>query len=355
MIWLAVIVTLTSLLVSVLVARLLALIPRIGIQVAALAFLSVCIPLAAVLLSGWVMFHMGSDLKVLAVAAASAVAAVVAGLLLAGSIAVTLRGLRQAAGAIEAGDLSARAPEAGTGELQKVAHAFNAMAASVEQLFDARRELVSWASHDLRTPLASLRALVEAAEDGLLEPPEYLPSLREQTETLSGLVDDLFELAQIDAGVLTFELHDTRLAEVVSSTIRVLAPEAAARRIQLVAEVEPGTTASIAPDKIERVLANLISNALRHTPADGSVAVRVEQLPHDVHVHVEDSGSGLRGDAPARMFDRFWRADRARAGAGAGLGLAISRGLVEAHGGRIWAENRAQGGARVSFSLPRSA
>jgi signal transduction histidine kinase len=353
-IWLAVIVSIASLVVSVLVARLLGLIPRIGIQVAALAFLSVCIPLAAVLLSGWVMFHMGADFKVLAVAAASAVAAVVAGLLLARSIAATLRGLRQAAGAIEAGDLSARAPESSTGELQQVAHAFNAMAASVEQLFDARRELVSWASHDLRTPLTSLRALVEAAEDGLLEPREYLPSLREQAETLSALVDDLFELAQIDAGVLTLELHDTQLADVVASTIRVLGPEATTRKVALVAEVEPETTVSIAPEKIERVLANLIANALRHTPVDGSVAVRVEQLAHDVHVHVEDSGTGLQPDASARMFDRFWRADRARSGTGAGLGLAIARGLVEAHGGRIWAENRPQGGARVSFSLPRA-
>jgi signal transduction histidine kinase len=355
-IWLAVVVAVASLAVSVIVARLLRVIPRIGAQVAALAFLSVCIPLTAVLLSGWVMFHMGADLKVLAVAAASAVAAVVAGLLLARSIANTLRGLREAAAAIEAGDLSARAPESGTGgELRAVAHAFNAMATSVEQLFDARRELVSWASHDLRTPLASLRALVEAAEDGLLEPSEYLPSLREQSETLSRLVEDLFELAQIDAGVLTLELRDTRLAEIVSSTLLLLGPEAATRRVALVAHVEAETTVVAAPEKLERVLANLIANALRHTPADGSVAVRVEELPGDVHIHVEDSGSGLSGDASTKMFDRFWRADRARSGSGAGLGLAIARGLVEAHGGRIWAENRPTGGARVSFSLPRPA
>jgi len=352
-IWLAIVVALGSVTIGVLVAQLLRRIPRIGVQVALLAFLSVCVPLAAVLLSGWVMFHMGADLKILAVAAASALGAVVAGLLIARSIAGTLDGLGHAAGAIAAGDLSARAPESGTGELHAVAEAFNTMAASVEQLFDARRELVSWASHDLRTPLASLRALVEAAEDGLLEPAEYLPSLREQAETLTMLVDDLFELAQIDAGVLTLEVRDILLADVVSSTLRLLGPEAAARRVALVSDVEPGTAVLAAPEKIERVLANLIANALRHTPADGSVAVRVEQLPRDVHVHVEDSGSGLGDGAPQRMFDRFWRADRARSGSGAGLGLAIARGLVEAHGGRIWAENRAQGGARVSFSLPR--
>ena len=103
--------------------------------------------------------------------------------------------------------------------------------------------------------------------------------------------------------------------------------------------------------KVERVLLNLVTNALRHTPSDGSVAVVVERGGEEVRVTVEDTGEGL---APERapMFDRFWRGDRARSGEGAGLGLAIARGLVEAHGGRIWAEGRAGGGARVSFTLP---
>lgn len=355
MIWLAVVVAFASLAVSLLVVQVLRLVPRIGLQLAGLAFLSVCVPIAAVLLSGWVMFHMGADVKILAVAAGSATAAVVAGLLLARSIARPLRDLGTAAGAIATGDLSARAQTVARGELRTLAEAFNTMAASVEQLFDARRELVSWASHDLRTPLASLRALVEAAEDGLIEPAEYLPTLRQQATTLSLLIDDLFELAQIDAGVLTLELRRTDIAEIVSATVQMLGPEAATRRINLASDVATGTTVIVAPEKIERVLANLIANALRHTPADGSVAVRVEALSHEVCVHVEDTGAGLDPAAPARMFDRFWRADRARTGGGAGLGLAIARGLVEAHGGRVWAENRAHGGARVSFSLPSAA
>src|SRR5213076_707885 len=104
------------------------------------------------------------------------------------------------------------------------------------------------------------------------------------------------------------------------------------------------------PQQIERVLYNLLTNALRHTPADGSVAVHVERHDGDVVVRVEDTGEGLADEAAARMFERFWRADRARTGEGAGLGLAIARGLVEAHGGRIWAENRPQGGACVAFT-----
>jgi signal transduction histidine kinase len=354
-IWLAVAVSGASLVVSLAVGRLLPRAGRIDVQLAGLAFLSVCIPLVAVLASGWVMFHMGADVKILAVAAGSATAAIVAGLLLARSLAKPLRELSTAAGSIAAGDLSARAPTAGSGEFRALATSFNTMAASVEQLFDARREFVSWASHDLRTPLASLRALIEAAEDGLVDPSEYLPTLRAQAITLTQLVDDLFELARIDAGVLTLELRRTDVGALVSATLLMLGPEAATRRVRLASSVMPGTTVTVAPEKIERVLANLIANALRHTPADGSVAVRVEELRHEVCIHVEDSGSGFDAEVSGRMFDRFWRGDRARSGGGAGLGLAIAQGLVVAHGGRIWAENRPQGGACVSFSLPTAA
>ena len=120
----------------------------------------------------------------------------------------------------------------------------------------------------------------------------------------------------------------------------------------LVGDVDDRVTAVFAPEKVERVLLNLVTNALRHTPSDGSVAVRVESLANEVQVSVEDTGEGLGDEAQARMFERFWRSDRARSTRGAGLGLAIARGLVEAQGGRIWAENRPGGGARISFTLP---
>jgi signal transduction histidine kinase len=119
--------------------------------------------------------------------------------------------------------------------------------------------------------------------------------------------------------------------------------------------VEETVTVRCAPEKVERVLLNLLTNSLRHTPADGSVAVRCDTLAEEVRVTVEDTGTGLEPGSEQRLFDRFWRADRARSssrGAGAGLGLAIARGLVEAHGGRIWAERRPGGGAQVSFTLP---
>lgn len=352
MIELALVVAAGSLASGLVLAFLLRRAPTVWLQLAGLALTAVCVPLVAVLLSGWVMFHMGADLKILAVAAGAATAAVFAALVLARSITGSLRRVGAASRELAAGELSARAPEGGAREIAQLAESFNAMAAGLEQLFDARRELVAWASHDLRAPIASLQAMLEAIEDGLASAEDYLPTLREQVRTLSMLVDDLFELARIDAGVLTLELRRTPVAPLVASALRLLRPEAEARGVLLSAQVDAEAEARLAPEKIERVLFNLLANALRHTPADGSVAVRVERRSGDVLLRVEDSGEGLDGEAPARMFERFWRADRARSGSGAGLGLAIARGLVEAHGGTIWAENRPQGGACVSFTLP---
>jgi signal transduction histidine kinase len=350
MIQLGLVVAAGSLASGLVLAYLLRRAPTVWLQLAGLALIAVCVPLTAVLLSGWVMFHMGADRKILAVAAGSATAAVFAALVLA--ITTSLRRVGAASHSVAAGDLSARAPVDGAREIAELADSFNAMAAGLEQLFDARRELVAWASHDLRAPIASLQAMLEAIEDGLVSAEDYLPTLREQVRTLSVLVDDLFELARIDAGVLTLELRRMPVAPLVASALRLLRPEADARGVSLSADVDEKVEARLAPDKFERVLSNLVTNALRHTPSDGSVAVRVERRASDLLLRVEDSGEGLPEEAPARMFERFWRADRARSGSGAGLGLAIARGLVEAHGGRIWAENRPQGGACVSFTLP---
>jgi signal transduction histidine kinase len=349
---LALVVAAGSLASGLFLAYLLRRAPTVGIQLAGLALIAVCVPLAAVLLSGWVMFHMGADEKILAVAAGSATAAVFAALLLARSITTSLRRVGAASRSLAAGELSARAPVEGAREIAELATSFNAMATGLEQLFDARRELVAWASHDLRAPIASLQAMLEAIEDGLVSAEDYLPTLREQVRTLSMLVDDLFELARIDAGALTLELRRTPVAPLVASALRLLRPEAEARRVALSSDVDETVEARLAPDKFERVLFNLVTNALRHTPTDGSVAVRVERRDADLLLRVEDSGEGLAPEAPARMFERFWRGDQARSGNGAGLGLAIAKGLVEAHGGRIWAENRPQGGACVSFTLP---
>jgi signal transduction histidine kinase len=331
--------------------------PSLRLQLIALALLALALPLAAVLLSGVMMFTSGHDLTVLAVAVAASTAALAAALLLASAIHAAIEGVRAASIALARGDLAARAPEDGPAEVVELAASLNEMAANIEGLFDARRQLVAWASHDLRTPLANMQAMLEALEDGVGDPERYLRALREQTRTLSQLVDDLFELARIDAGVLTLELRDAPIAALVRSCLRGLEAEAQARGVTMTAETDASdANVRCAPEKVERVLLNLLTNALRHTPSDGTVAVVVESLESEVRLSVEDTGEGLPADASHRLFERFWRGDAARSSAngGSGLGLAIARGLVEAQGGRIWAENRPEGGARISFTLPRA-
>ena len=354
MIALALTVAAATLGVGVLAVLALRLLPTLRLQLIGLAFLAVVLPLGAVLLSGWVMFHMDADVKILAVACASALASVGAALLLGRSLSRGVEQVRRASGRLASGDFSARIDETGPLELADIARAVNTAAGNLEELFDARSQLVAWASHDLRTPLASMQAMLEALEDGVAPPEQYLPALREDVRRLAMLVDDLFELARIDAGLLRLELREAGVPPLVHACLRGVEAQARAKGISLEARIDDGVPAvRCMPEKVERVLFNLVTNALRHTPSDGTVAVRVERLDEHVLVSVEDTGEGLPPETVGRMFDRFWRSDDDRENGG-GLGLAIARGLVEAHGGRIWAENRPRAGARVSFTLPGS-
>jgi signal transduction histidine kinase len=308
--------------------------PTVRLQLIGLALVAVLLPLCAVLLSGVVMFQSGHDLTVLAIAAASSTAALAAAVLVGRAILAPVEGVRATSVALAGGDLTARARPNGARELRELAESLNETAANLERLFEARRQLVAWASHDLRTPLASLQAMLEAVEDGLAEPERYLPGMREQVRVLGMLIDDLFELARIDAGVLKLELRDSPLTPLVETCLRGIEAEAEAKHIRLEARIDGAAAARCAPRQVERVLYNLLTNALRHTPSDGSVAVVVEPDATEVRVTVEDTGEGIRATD------------------GGGLGLVIAQGLVLAQGGRVWAENRPGGGARVSFTLP---
>jgi signal transduction histidine kinase len=348
----AAVIAAATLSVGFLVAVSLRALPTLRLQIAGLAAFAVCVPLAVVLLSGWVMFHMGDDVKILAVSAASAAVSVLAGLWLGRTIVDSIDAVRDASQRLARGELSVRAPRAGPAEVDDLAASFNEMAANLEKLFDARRELVAWASHDLRTPLANIQAMLEALHDGLMAPNEALPLLEEQARALSAMVDDLFELAQIDAGALGLELEEAPIAGAVRTSLRGVEAEARLKGIHLDSSVDETVVARFAPPELQRVLQNLLTNALRHTPADGSVAVHASANGDQVQVSIEDTGEGLDEVARDRMFERFWRGDGARSERGSGLGLAIAQALVEAQGGRIWAEDRPGGGARVSFTLP---
>ena len=247
--------------------------PTARMQLIAFALLAVLLPLWIVFFSGWAMFHMGDDVKILAVASAAASAAVGVALVIGTSIARRIERLRAASARLAAGDLAARAPETGPRELADLGRAFNEMASSIEGLFDARRELVAAASHDLRTPIASITAMLEAIEDGLADSSEYLGPLRDQARRLASLVEDLFELARIDAGSLAHELREIALGPLVESCVRGFEAEARSRNVRLEQRIEDAPPALCAPEQVERVLLNLLTNALRHTPGDGTVAV----------------------------------------------------------------------------------
>jgi signal transduction histidine kinase len=222
------------------------------------------------------------------------------------------------------------------------------------QVEDARRGLVAAASHDLRTPLASLRLLVEAVDDGVAgeDRDRYLGEIRTHVAVLSDLIDDLFELSRIEAGDISWTMRRVELGDLIGDTVAAFRTSAEERGVRLSAELPGGEVVAEADaEKVQRVLYNLIQNAIRHTPADGSVTVRAKGGPGEVEVEVADSGEGIPAAQSERVFDAFYRGDSARDGDGAGLGLAISRAIVEAHGGRIWLED-AHPGTRVRFTLP---
>jgi signal transduction histidine kinase len=224
----------------------------------------------------------------------------------------------------------------------------------------ARRGLVAAVSHDLRTPLTSLRLLADAVEDELVEPEtrgRYLEQMSVHIRSLSALIDDLFELSRLEAGDIQWSLQRVRLDELVQETVEAMRPQADARHVEVQSAVPDGLALARAnPERVQRVLFNLIQNALRHTPADGSVTVLAEPNGATVEVEVADTGMGLAAEERERAFEPFYRggagAVRA-AGEGTGLGLTICRAIVEAHGGEIWfAESPS--GVRVRFSLPRA-
>lgn len=225
---------------------------------------------------------------------------------------------------------------------------------SRRQVEEARRGLVAAASHDLRTPLASLRLLVEAIDDGVAgaDRDRYLAEIRTHVGVLSDLVEDLFELSRIEAGDISWTMRRVEFGDLIGETVAAFRTAAAERGVNLAADLPRGEVVAEADaERVQRVLFNLIQNAIRHTPADGSVTVRARRGAEGVEVEVADSGEGVPAGEGERVFDAFYRGDSSRGEGGAGLGLAISRAIVEAHGGRIWLEDGGPG-TRVHFTLP---
>lgn len=282
-----------------------------------------------------------------------------------------VRDLTQAARRLGERDLMQRVRVSGNDELAELARTFNRMADSLQQAEDSRRALTADIAHELRTPLAVQRANLEAMQDGVYPlTPDNLAPVLEQNRLLTRLVDDLRTLALAESGQLTLERTPTDLTLLVERLVERFQPQAVARKISLEVHRNPeGKSPMILhvdPQRIEQILSNLISNALRFTPDGGKIAVHLEILSAGmrvggtlpaVQISVQDSGPGIPPEALPRVFERFYRADRSRSRSegGSGLGLAIARQLAEAHGGSLTAANHPQGGAVFTLVLPVTA
>ncbi|MDW8405525.1 sensor histidine kinase [Chloroflexus sp.] len=271
-------------------------------------------------------------------------------------ISAPLRQISAAAHAIADGDHSSRVQPANVRELAELAESFNRMAAALQQADQQRRQLTADIAHELRTPLSIIKGRLEGLQDGVYEADaEQIETLLAEVALLERLINDLHLLALADAGQLPLYREIVAPVMLVNEAVRSFAQSAAERDIRLTASTADDLPdIEVDPQRIAQVLGNLISNALRHTPAGGMVSVTVAAEPNGVIFRVSDTGPGIAPADLPHIFDRFYRADRARtrSSGGAGLGLAIARRLVEAHGGQIWAESELGRGTTVSFRLP---
>ena len=259
--------------------------------------------------------------------------------------------LVDAARRIEEGDYTARVPVRGPRELRTLARAFNAMTGRLEADEVRRRSVLADVAHELRTPLTIIRGQAEAVAEGVYpaEPGQMAPILA-AAATLEGLVDDLRTLALADAGSLRLHVERLDVGDVVTQALETLSPAATAAHIRLVASVAPDIP-SIDGDgaRLTRVVANLVSNSLRHTPAGGTVEVAAEHEAPGVRITVRDDGEGIAPELLPRVFERFVKGP---ASDGSGLGLAIVRDIVEAHGGTVAAESAPGEGTAITVHLP---
>jgi signal transduction histidine kinase len=264
--------------------------------------------------------------------------------------------VRATLAAVAEGARDVRTGVEGRDEIARLAADVDAMVARLDLEERARRTLFAAVSHDLRTPITALQLLANAIDDGIVDDAEtrreYAARMGTHVRALGALIDDLFELTRLESGELTWTMEQVRLDDLLRETVDAMRPAAEASAVAVSARLDCALTAARAnPEQLQRVLFNLIQNAIRHTPPDGSVTVSAEAVADGIAIEVADTGDGIAAEHRERIFDPFYRADPSRRDTGAGLGLAISRAIVEAHGGRIWLEDAAVG-TRVRFTLP---
>jgi len=292
--------------------------------------------------------------------------AMVLGYFLSSTITNRIHILKEAAEKLSEGNLQSRVPENGRDEVAALAHTFNQMAEQLEladkkqrELERLRADLIAWVGHDLQTPLASMRAILEALEDGVVDDPQtvkrYLGTAQRDVRSLSILIDDLFQMAQLDTGGFPLDRAESSLSDLISDTLESFSELALRQGVKLEGSADPNVDpVTMDTQRIGRVLNNLIGNALRHTPSQGGVNIHAWRTASGVEVRVSDTGEGIRAEDLPHVFESFYRGEksRSRSTGGAGLGLAISRGIVQAHGGGIKVESEEGRGSQFTFSLP---
>ncbi|MFZ5821921.1 MAG: sensor histidine kinase [Chloroflexota bacterium] len=293
----------------------------------------------------------------IAIAAAS-VAAVGASLLFSRGIVAPLRAMASASQRIAEGHYDERVQASGADELGQLALRFNQMAEKLEQVEAMRRQLIGDVSHELRTPLTAIRGSMEGLVDGVLPATqETYQQIYQEAERLNRLVDDLQELSRVEAGAYPLDLGPVDVPALAATVAKRLGAQFERKRIALRLDLPADLPPVLADeDRAVQVLTNLAGNALQYTPPGGEVFISAARLGDEAQVTVRDSGVGIAPEHLAHIFDRFYRVDKSRsraAGGGSGIGLTIARHLVEAHGGRIWAESEGVGqGSLFAFTLP---
>ena len=275
------------------------------------------------------------------------------GLVLSRNLTAPLRRLAAAARAVANGDLEQQVQVDGSAEIAEVGRAFNEMTHALAASERQRQNMVADVAHELRSPLSVIQGNLQAILDDVypLEKAE-ISRIYDETRLLGRLVDDLRELALADAGQLRLDIRPIALDGVIASTVSSLSLAAEAQQVHLTVDL-PGDLPLVQadPDRVAQVLRNLLLNALRHTPPGGKVTVAAQAQDDVVEISVADTGEGIAAEDLPHVFERFWRADRARSGGGSGLGLSVAQSLVEAQGGRIWAQSTPGVGSVFRFTL----